>query len=406
VNWYGGDEDINWWNTSWTERIRLSINHQQVRGTLYNFTVFIKITNSSMADNAQIDGDDFVFISENNTRLSHEIESYQSGTGTLNAWVKFPVLSHTENTTFWLYFSNPTCGNQEQIYDAWDDSYVSVYHLNTMTDSTVQQNTLIEHNTNDVSGMVGNCRQFLGDSSSYLHVSSTDFNLPNAFTVSCWYYSTTEPQQQYATLLNKQDSSDKHKDRNWWVSFTQDNEYTWFKASSADYDNYIQIDTNHKAVEDDEWHHVSISYDATSGVAEIILCGGRHSGRATSLGFSLEGQGDPFYIGRSVGDTNRNFKGFIDEVYVSNVQRDLNWTGTYYDMIINQSSFCSIIPSGGAGWTKWDDPTANPDESAPWSWDFPLAESEGFYEFVSIGQFENNNEVWPEDADQACEYDI
>ena len=405
VNWYEGDEDVNWWNASWSERVRISIDHRMVKGTLENFTVLIKISDPAIADHAQNDGDDFVFISDDNSRLPHEIESYDSATGTLYAWVKVPILSHIENTTFWLYFSNPLSGNQEQIYDAWDDSYVSVYHLDSMQDSTIQQNTLIDENTNMATGLVGSCRHFSGSDTSYLHVTSSDFDLPNAFTVSCWYYSTTDSQIKYATLLNKQDESQKYKDRNWWISFTHPDQYSCFMASTQTNENYIDMDTGYKAIEDGEWHHVSASYDATKGLAEIIICGGAHSSQVSSLGFSLEGQGDPFYIGRSVGEKNRYFKGLIDEVCISNVQRDLNWTNTYYNMIIDKSSFASIIPSGDIGWTKWDNPSENPDIGYPWSWEFPFSEYEGFYEFISIGQYNNNKELWPENADQQCKYD-
>ena len=407
VTWYGGDDDVNWWNTSWSERLRLSIDHRLVQGTHEDFTVLVKVSDSSISDHAKNDGDDIIFIDDDNQQLPHEIDSYDSGTGTIMAWVKIPILSHTQNTTFWMYFSNPSSGNQEQVEEAWDDNFVGVYHLDSMIDSTKYANNLVDENTIAATGMVGGCRHFSGSDSSYLHVTSSDFDLPNSFTVSCWYYtSASDSQQKYATLLNKQDSSQKHMDRNWWVSFTHPQEYSWFKASTQTNENYIQIDTGYKPLEDDEWHHVSASYSASESLAELIYCGGAHVARDSSLGFSLEGQGDPFFIGRSVGDKNRYFKGLIDEIHVSNVQRDLNWTNTYHNNIVNKLSFTSIIPSGGSGWTKWDSTSTNPDETAPWSWEFPFSEYEGFYEFVSIGTFENNIEIWPEVADQSCEYDI
>lgn len=404
VTWYDGDDDVNWWNSSWSERLHLSIDHRFVSGTLANFTALVKLSDPSLSNHAQNDADDIVFIDENNHQLPHEIDSYDSATGTLVAWVKLPVLSHTENTTFWLYYSNPISGNQEQVEDAWDDSFVAVYHLDSMIDSTNNPHNLIDQNTNAATGMVGGCRYFSGNDQSYLHVTSPDFDLPNSFTVSCWYYTNaSDTQQKYATLLNKQDNSNKH---NWLVSFTHPKKYSFLKSSTETDEDYIEIDTGYKALEDDEWHHVSASYDATNGLAELIICGGAHIVSDSSLGFTLAGQSCPFIIGKNVVDTNQYFKGLIDEVYVSNVQRDLNWTNTYYNNIINKSSFTSIIPSGGLGWTKWDSTSTNPDETSPWSWEFPFSEYEGYYEFISIGQFQNNTEIWPESTDQLCEYDI
>jgi hypothetical protein len=409
INWYAGDDDINWWNSDWSNRIKLRIDHEQVRGNLSFFPVLVNITQAEFSLKAQNNGNDFVFLDENEDVLSHEIESYDSNSGSLIAWVKLPKISHNTDTVFWLYFGNPACSNQEQIQDTWNNSFVSVYHLEDMLDATIQNNSLTDENTLQASGIINDCRQFSGNDNSFLKVTSSDFNLPNRFTASCWYYSSSDPsevQKQYATLLNKEDSSQAHKDRNWWLSFTENQKYTWFKASSSSSESYIQFDTTHKDVEDDSWHHASISYDASLGIAQIITDGGKHLATKSSLGYSLEGQGDPFYIGREVGTNNRYFNGLIDEVRISSVQRSLNWTNTYYNMIVNQTSFISMISSEDEGWTKWDSSDYNPDENYQWFWLFPFAEFEGHYEFISIGQYDNVYEPWPEDADQECEYDI
>jgi hypothetical protein len=405
TTWYESDEDVNWWNPSWSQRLRLSIDHNQIRGPLTNFTILAHISDPLISNNTQNDGDDLVFLDDNNQRLPHEIESFNQATGTIIAWVKMPILTSTENTTCWLYFGNPTCINQEQVEDTWDDTFVSVYHMDTMTDSTQQDNTLLDVNTYQGSGIISYCRQFTGDKSSYLHVTSSDFDLPNSFTISCWYYSSTT-QENYVTLLNKQNSIQKSNDRNWIVTFPHPSHFSLFKASSAGNDDYLKVDTGHKDIEDGSWHHVSVSYDAKKGVAQIITDGGKYIGTDSSLDFSLDGQGDPFYIGREIGETKSYFEGYIDEVYISNVQRNLNWTNTYFNMVLNQTSFVSIIPSGGIGWTKWDNPSVNPDETPPWSWEFPFSELEGFYEFISLGQYNYNSENWPGNADQRCEYDI
>lgn len=409
INWYTGDDDINWWDSDWSNRLKLTIDHEQVRGDLSFFPVLVNITQSEFSIKSQNNGNDFVFVDENNDVLSHEIESYDSTSGSLIAWVKLPKISHNTDTVFWLYFGNPSCANQEQIQDTWNNSFVSVYHLDDVFDATIQNNILMDENTLQASGIINNCRRFSGNDNSFLKVTSSDFDLRNRFTASCWYYSSSDPSEEqieYATLLNKEDISEAHTDRNWWLSFTQNQKYTWFKASSSSSDNYIQFDTNHKDVEDDSWHHASISYDASLGKAQIITDGGKHLATESSLGFSLEGKEDPFYIGREVGTNNRYFNGLIDEVRISSVQRSLNWTNTYYNMIVNQTSFISIISSEDEGWTKWNSSDYNPDENYQWFWLFPFAEFEGYYEFISIGQYDNVYESWPEDADQECEYDI
>ena len=40
----------------------------------------------------------------------------------------------------------------------------------------------------------------------------------------------------------------------------------------------------------------------------------------------------------------------------------------------------------GTSWRIWDNPTQNPDNTYPWSWNFDFPNSTGYYEFYSIGK--------------------
>ena len=64
------------------------------------------------------------------TRLFHEIEFFDDGSGELVAWVNIPSLSAGEDTVLYLYYGNPDSGNQQDPEDVWDSNYVLVQHMN------------------------------------------------------------------------------------------------------------------------------------------------------------------------------------------------------------------------------------------------------------------------------------
>jgi len=119
----------SWWNTSWLYRKNIVIDHNQVKGNLTNFPVLIDRTDSDLRAKAQADGDDITFTDYYGVRLNHEIESYDSVTGHLIAWVNVPSLFTTEDKVLYMYYGNPSCGNQENLSGVWDSHYKMVHHL-------------------------------------------------------------------------------------------------------------------------------------------------------------------------------------------------------------------------------------------------------------------------------------
>jgi hypothetical protein len=58
---------------------------------------------------------------------------------------------------------------------------------------------------------------------------------------------------------------------------------------------------------------------------------------------------------------------------------------------------------GNVGWHKWS-VVSNPDISSPWSWNFNFPDGTGYYEFYSIGRYDNDVETAPQTADARCHY--
>ena len=77
---------------------------------------------------------------------------------------------------------------------------------------------------------------------------------------------------------------------------------------------------------------------------------------------------------------------------------DSNWDDFYIDEVyVNATGGSSI------DWTLWAD-SSNPDTSSPWSWSFDFPNGTGYYEFYSIGTYDNDSESAPSSADAICKY--
>ncbi|MHA2328071.1 MAG: DUF2341 domain-containing protein, partial [Candidatus Hodarchaeales archaeon] len=92
---------------------------------LTNFPFLIDIIDDSdlKSGNIKSDAADLLFVSENGTKLDHEIEKFtQSGLdGDLLAWVRVPTLYASNDTIISMYYGNSELTNQENPEGVWNN---------------------------------------------------------------------------------------------------------------------------------------------------------------------------------------------------------------------------------------------------------------------------------------------
>ncbi|GEM_PF-1003851 len=137
-----------WWSDEWDYRKVLEIDHTKVTGDLTDFPVLVSFIDSDLIAKTQEDGDDIAFVLTNK-KLFHEIESYDSATGTLIAWVKIPILSSSIDTKIEMYYGNFTASSQQDAENVWDDDFVMVQHMNEDPSGTAPQILDSTINNND-----------------------------------------------------------------------------------------------------------------------------------------------------------------------------------------------------------------------------------------------------------------
>jgi hypothetical protein len=308
----------SWWNSSWQYRMNVTIDHTKVSSDQSNFPLLIDLTNSTVATEAQPQGQDFVFVDANNQKLDDQIESYNSGAGHLVAWVRIPLLSSTSDTTITMYYGNPTCPDQQNPTGVWDSNYLMVLHLSENQtrcyDSTTNGNNgTLNGSVSQVPGKIDGSLNFTGGYVSLPQVLTSQ----TQFTFSAWIF----PQSGARYFISE------------WAN----NQGAFLQVAS---DNHLQLYVNGVMVGEsitlNQWHYVVATYDGTT--ARLYLDGG--SPASVSAAIPIWGS-QSMYLGDRY-DHTRQFNGLIDEVRVSNFARSSSWISTEYADQNSPSTFYTI----------------------------------------------------------------
>ena len=350
-----------WWDVSWAYRKLITIDYSQVDGDLVNFPVLISITDSDVKNNSQSDGDDIVFTDYFGSKLHHEIEQYDDGTGELVCWVNVTDLSSTEDTLLYMYYGNPGCSNQENPTGVWDSNYMGVWHLNetgsgsggTHYDSTLNDNdgTTSGGVTTDVVGIIDGADRFDGsnDRVAVPHASSLD--IVGEVTASLWVRPESLP---FATPYPGMISRGNVLNRQY---------YIWGVQGASDIGGRIG-DTNAApggagvTLQENNWYHIVITGDP---LGDIFMYFNGTQVSSVSYGNPATTETTSLYMGYM--DTMGYLNGSIDEVRVSNVARNNSWINTsfvnqhdpntFYTVGVEESGLdapfvSNVYPSDGA----------------------------------------------------------
>jgi hypothetical protein len=325
-------------SSGWQYRKEITINHAQVAGDQTNFPVLIDITDHDLASKACSDGYDILFMNGTGVawKLNDEIESYNSNTGCLVAWVNIPSLSSTSDTLIYMYYGNPSSSNQQTKMDVWDSNFVMVLHFDetsgTQYDSTSYQNNGTPYNvTEGVSGMIDGADSF-GTGTPYVEVPNAPSLSPTVLTVEAWIQPNTVSGEH--PIIEKYD----------WLAGTggylirQSDDSLLFDVLQGTTDNLVWA--NH-VLQVGNWYFVVGTFD---GSYLKIYVNGQLVNQAAWTGSNLASSSS-LKIGTRGNDGASSglfFSGIIDEARVSNIARSTGWISTEYNNENNPSTFSSV----------------------------------------------------------------
>lgn len=323
--------------SGYTNRLKGQINVSQIEGTsdLTNFPVLVSLTlndlrttgNGGFVQDAQ--GDDITFTAANGTTiLSHQRESYNASTGALEFWVRFPTVSATVDTEFYIYFGNASITTDQSSTNVWDSNYKLVLHMDetgsggiNFTDAAgeVLTTDISDNATTPTTGQIGGARLFTdpgtGDLITIADNGVSPLDISGNITISLWLQITNLASGP--DIISKGSYLDGY---GLWVSDDGRLRFQINNSSLVSSAGAIQQDAN--------WDYVTIS--RASNGDRFIYANGAQVGFNNNAA-SFEVSDDDLFLSTSAFD----YEGGMDEVRVSNITRDSAWIATEYN---NQSS--------------------------------------------------------------------
>ncbi len=318
----------------------ITITPAEVVGSHADFPVLVSITDSDLASKARSDGFDIVFTTSagSTTILDHELESFNSGTGELVAWVKVPTVS-AAGETFYMWYGNSGASSDQSSSNTWSNQFRSVYHLgSTFSDASPNGNDGTNSGSTNTTGKIGDAQNFDG--------------VDNYIALNDSYSSTTEAAITVSTWIRTSDETDQiigSFDRNEYWRFEingnggGNGQLGWdllTNSGQADFGSTTRVD-------DGNWRYVTGVYDNGAlriyidGIQDVTTTQGTAFGTGNlRFGFIGVGSEAPGFDGAQ-GPSN-NFNGDIDEFRISNVARPGNWIETEYNNQNNPSTFITV----------------------------------------------------------------
>lgn len=321
----------DWYNDSWRKRRAIIIDHTKVAGDLTDFPFLVSLSSDTgLASNAQDDGDDILFTSEDGaTKLAHEIEYFNGTTGELKAWIKVPDLSSTVNTTIYMYYDNSTSTNQQNATSVWDSNYRLVQHLDetsgtSIGDSTSNSNPgskLSSGNPASTTGQIDGAQDFSSDNITVPDHNSLD--LTSAGTVSYWFNADT---LQDTLPIYKNNTGTGEAANYFCINYSDASLACGIGNGSTN--NFVSETSAYSAT---EFKYVVLTWNGTT--MKLYLNGSEVDSQPQTI--SATANTSPLYIGQFSDPGVIFFDGKLDEIRLSGTNRSAEWVQTEYN---NQSS--------------------------------------------------------------------
>ena len=327
--------------SDFASRLKIHVNASEVYGDsdLTNFPVLVQFTHPDLRTTSDggfvtnTNGYDIVLTaSDGVTILNHQIENYSSNTseGILTFWVRFPVLSTTTDTEFYIYFGNSLITSNPSTTSVWDSNYKMVLHLNeeqpadTYPDAAGEGTDALNNGSILSTGKISSGITFDNTSDRVLveDNGTSPLDITGNISISFWL--------NIANLGSGPDLFTKGNYTNGYALWVDGTGRFRFHVNSSSL-------VSPSLLTNGVWTHATVTR-ASNGDRKIYVNGAQVAADNTNQSFQLDDE--DFYLGTS------NFwpyLGIMDEFRISNITRDSAWIATEYSNQNNPSTFIDQI---------------------------------------------------------------
>ena len=339
------------------------INHDQVPNTdqtnfpfLFNTTDPAFATTANGGHIANPNGYDIIFTSDpaGQNQLPYEMEEYNPATGQVIAWVQIPDLSHTTDTTIYMFYGNSNItASQQNPSGVWDSHYLEVLHMNGDTgievpDSTENGNNGTKESATSpaaaTTGAIANSDSFDG-TTSFVALSPPMTAGLSAFSASLWVQ--TADTVSNGTYWNQSsffgDSTNGGASGDFGVTESGGDLGMWSGLNSGGDNSLLTSDI----VSDGKWHRLDA---VNNGTTISLYLDGFNTGQSLTSGQGLDTYG--WYLGAQHyqgGAANFYVQGNLEEFHFSNIARSGDWIATEYANQSSPSTFYEVYPENLVG---------------------------------------------------------
>lgn len=312
-----------------------------VPSTQTNFPVLINIPSSdpvaTSLKNSVINANGYDIMFTQNADgtgvLNSEIESYNSSSGALVAWVKMPSLNN--GTSFYMFYGKSGVSSPSNPSSAvWDNNYKGVWHLNGSTLSVVDstgQNSCSNNGATATTGKADGGANFVRTSSQYIDC-GTGLDISGAITLSVWLKATSFP-ADYVSPLNRPSTLNAQ----WGILFPNSGG-TWIPHTS--YSDASAMSGN--VITTGSWFNLAYSRPTPVGGYSTLVA--YQNGSSVGTIHSYVASADTTNHASMGRDpvNSRYFDGSLDEVRISDIARSADWIKTEYNNQNSPSTFMSV----------------------------------------------------------------
>ncbi|MEM9325576.1 MAG: DUF2341 domain-containing protein [Bacteroidota bacterium] len=341
------------WLSGYDYRKEITLDGGDIAGNLTGFPVLISFaSDAGLAANVQdANGYDIAFAdSDGTTVLPHNLESYNSGTGALEIWVKVDLTASTDKDIY-LYYGNSSISADQSSTDTWDSDFIGIWHLDSDYEDASAYNHDITYNgtTNATGSIFGDGEAFDKGSLQHIEVGAdSDFDLVTDLTISFWMKPGDIDDWARLVVRNMDDDSGGPH-TNYGVFFTGGggpNRSLMFQMEHSGGGTSFLNSVTTVPENDGNWYHVVATYDGA--YARIYINGTEANNDAETRALYTPPTAEPFVFGRRQhsGVSRWNYyDGDMDEVRLSKVARSAQWIATEY---ANQNDPAGFLKTLGA----------------------------------------------------------
>lgn len=336
---------MNWYDTSWKYRKKITVDHTKVSSSLTNFPVYLDLSTLGTDFFSKVEssgGDIRITTSDGTTEVAIEVVAIDTGGNTGEVHFKAPSLSSTTDTVFYVYYGNAsasaysasaTYGSQ----NVWDSNYKGVWHLSgNFNDSTANgYNLTATGSPGDTTGKLGNAKSFVATTkyASIANASSTGLNITGSLTIESWCYPTDlAGAWGHNYVLARRSGS---PDSGYFIN-SSSGSFPVFYLSGISTVNY----TGTHALTSSAWNFLVGVYDQTNSIVKLLV--NTLKDQATSVTGTLVAATNPLDLALNSNNSAEGFDGNLDEIRISNIARSENWLTTQYNNQNSASTFYTI----------------------------------------------------------------